>query len=213
MTKIDHHLHTTRYSPDSSIDPYELLERAVELRLDAVVITEHDALWPADELAELQSRSERLLVLSGVEVSAREGHFLVYGLPDLEAVQPGIHLRELLNVVDTHQAAIVAAHPFRWGQEFRQIVKDHGPVFDALELVSNNVMPDTRQETTSLLQELPGMAATGSSDGHQLHAIGCYYTEFEAEIRSMADFVRAVKSRRYRPRHHPSCVNVSGPVD
>ena len=48
MSKIDHHLHTTRYSPDSSIDPYDLLEKAVELKLNGVVITEHDEQWPAD---------------------------------------------------------------------------------------------------------------------------------------------------------------------
>ena len=76
---------------------------------------------------------------SGAEISAREGHFLVYGLPSLEEVPPGVELAALLRVVRKHEAAIVAAHPFRWDQPFDAIVAEHGPVFDALELVSKNV--------------------------------------------------------------------------
>ena len=77
--KIDHHIHTSRYSPDSSIDPIKLVERASSVGLDAVVITEHDYQWQADELAVLGARAPALRVFSGAEISAREGHFLVYG--------------------------------------------------------------------------------------------------------------------------------------
>ncbi len=99
-----------------------------------------------------------------------------------------------------HGAAIVAAHPFRWDQPFDTIVEHHGPVFDALELVSNNVTSATRAKTENLLREHP-MAATGSSDAHDLEVVGCYFTEFDSAIRSMADFVAALKDRRGRPRH------------
>src|SRR5690242_10915035 len=51
--KFDHHLHTARHSPDSSIDPRELVARAREIGLDGVVITEHDYQWEEGELAEL----------------------------------------------------------------------------------------------------------------------------------------------------------------
>jgi predicted metal-dependent phosphoesterase TrpH len=211
MTTIDHHLHTSRHSPDSLIDPFELIERARELGLGAVVITDHDFQWPADELAELNAREGGPLVLSGAEVSAREGHFLVYGLPDLDGVPPGVELRELLAVVRRHDAAIVAAHPFRWQQDFGGIVREHGPVFDALELVSNNVTAETRRLTERLLAE-HAMGRTGSSDAHHVEHLGCYYTEFSAPIRSMADFVAALRGRRGRPRSRPGVTLSSGPV-
>src|SRR5579875_3662940 len=97
--KFDHHIHTARHSPDSSIDPRKLVVRARELGLDGVVITEHDYQWEEGELSELARRAAPLLVFSGVEVSAREGHFLVYGLPTLAEVSPGIELAELVRVV------------------------------------------------------------------------------------------------------------------
>jgi predicted metal-dependent phosphoesterase TrpH len=212
MAKIDHHLHTSRHSPDSVIDPDVLVERARLAGLDAVVITEHDYQWRADELAELNARSDGLVVLSGVEVSAREGHFLVYGLPDLEGVGAGVALADLLKVVKDRDAAIVAAHPFRWDQDFRQIVAQHGPVFDGVELVSNNVTPETRAKAEALLKTTR-MGVTGSSDGHDPEAVGCYYTEFPGEVKTIRDFVLALRRKEGRPRHRAGAWQTSGPVD
>ncbi|RUL89700.1 PHP-associated domain-containing protein [Tautonia sociabilis] len=212
MARIDHHIHTTRHSPDSFIDPDDLIDRAREAGLDGVVITEHDRLWEPDELAELQARAGELTVLSGVEVSAREGHFLVYGLTDLDECPPGVRLQTLLEVVEAQGAAIVAAHPFRWDQDFEGIVARHGPVFDALELVSNNVTPDMREQIEAMLGRFPSMGATGSSDAHDPMTVGCYFTEFPGSIRTLAEFVSALKARSGRPRHRQGVALVGGPV-
>jgi predicted metal-dependent phosphoesterase TrpH len=212
MPKFDHHLHTSRHSPDSVIDPLVLIERARAVGLDGVVITEHDYQWQPDELADLAGRADGLKVFSGAEISAREGHFLVYGLPDLDEAPCGIALADLLKVVRRHDAAVVAAHPFRWDQDFAALVAEHGPAFDALELVSNNVTPATRRKTAQLLKKHP-MGATGSSDGHEPDAIGCYFTEFPGPIETLADFIAALRQRTGRPRHRPGAWEASGPVD
>lgn len=210
MMRIDHHLHTDRYSPDSSIDPEELIVRARQIGLDAVVITEHDCLWPETELAEL-NRPGGPLVLAGVEISALEGHFLVYGLPTLDEAPPGVALADLLRVVRRHDAAIVAAHPFRWGQDFDEIVHTHGPAFDAVELVSKNVTTGTRQMTERLLARVP-MGTTGSSDAHEIDQLGCYHSEFSGPVRTLADFVAALRAGQARPRAMPGAAHACGPV-
>lgn len=209
--KFDHHLHTSRHSPDSEMDPLDMLERAREIGLDGVVITEHDYQWAPDELAELSSRAGGLKVFSGVEVSAREGHFLVYGLPDLSEAPPGIAVGDLLKVVERRGAAIVAAHPFRWFQPFDRIVARLGPAFHGVEFVSNNVTAETRAQAEALLASSP-MARTGSSDAHHVETLGCYFSEFDAPIDSLADFVAALRSGRVRPRHHQDARLTSGPV-
>ena len=212
MAKVDHHVHTSRHSPDSVIAPEVLIEQARRAGLDAVVITEHDYQWEPGELAELNAKADGLVVLSGVEVSAREGHFLVYGLPDLDGIRPGIALAALLKIVKAKDAAIVAAHPFRWDQDFLAIVAQHGAVFDGVELVSNNVTPETRAKTEALLKANP-MGTTGSSDGHNPDAVGCYYTEFPGEVKTMRDFVAALRRKEGRPRHREGAWQTSGPVD
>jgi predicted metal-dependent phosphoesterase TrpH len=209
--RFDHHLHTSRHSPDSSIDPLELIRHAHRIGLDGVVITEHDYQWDARELVDLATRAAPLRVFSGVEVSAREGHFLVYGLPSHRDAYPGISVAELMAVVRRHSAAIVAAHPFRWDQPFQEIVAAHGPVFDALELVSNNVTEQTRSKTEEILREHP-IGVTGSSDAHHISTLGCYFTEFDRDIDTMADFVAALRAQAGRPRHREGVYLTSGPV-
>ncbi len=208
--KIDHHLHTSRHSPDSIIDPIELIEQARAIGLDGLVITEHDHQWDAEELADLSAKAGGLRIFSGAEVSAIEGHFLV--LPSLDETPAGISLDELLPIVQKHQAAIVAAHPFRWDQPFHSFIERHGPVFDALELVSSNVTRETREKTEQVLKSQPGMGRTGSSDAHQVEVVGCYYTEFPRRIETMADFVRAIRSKQGRPRFRSCDYLTSGPV-
>lgn len=198
MFKIDHHLHTARHSPDSQLDPDDLADSAREAGLDGVVITEHDYQWEPGELADLNAGAGGLIVLSGAEVSAIEGHFLVYGLPDLSETPPGITLANLLRVVRRQGAAIIAAHPFRWDQDFNAIVAVHGASFDALELVSNNVTAETRALTERLLARIP-MNISGSSDAHQAAVIGRYGSVFPGPIASMADFVDAVRRGHGRP--------------
>jgi predicted metal-dependent phosphoesterase TrpH len=209
--KFDHHLHTARHSPDSEIDPLQLIERARQIGLDGLVITEHDYQWTAPELTELAALAAPLRVFSGAEISAREGHFLVYGLPSLDLVPPGIELAELLRITRSHAAAIVAAHPFRWDQPFDALVAEHGPVFDAVELVSKNIGVETRSKTEALLRTYP-MAKVGSSDAHEISTIGCYFTEFDRPIDSIRDFVAALRDRSGRPGFRGGIPLASGPV-
>jgi predicted metal-dependent phosphoesterase TrpH len=209
--KIDHHLHTRRHSPDSLIDPLELVSQARRIGLDGLVITEHDYLWQADELGELAAQAAPLRVFAGAEISAREGHFLVYGLDSLEEVPPGVSVAELLKVVRGHGAAIVAAHPFRWEQPFDAIIAEHGPVFDALELVSNNISALTRAKTEALLRQHP-MGSTGSSDAHDLEVVGCYFSELRQPIDTIADFAAAIRAGQAHPRHRRGAYLASGPV-
>jgi predicted metal-dependent phosphoesterase TrpH len=209
--KFDHHLHTSRYSPDSEIDPLQLIERAQEIGLDGLVITEHDYQWSVPELSELAALAAPMRVFSGAEISAREGHFLVYGLPSLDLVPPGIELAELLRITRSHEAAIVAAHPFRWDQPFDALVAEHGPVFDAVELVSKNISALTRSKTEALLRTYP-MGTVGSSDSHEISTIGCYFTEFDRPIDCIGDFVTALRDRSGRPGFRAGIPLASGPV-
>ena len=127
-----------------------------EIGLDGLVITEHDYQWEAGRAGRAGGAGGPLRVFSGAEISAREGHFLVYGLPSLDEVPPGISAARSCS---KSSAAMTPPSsppiPFRWDQPFDAIVAEHGPAFDALELVSNNVTPETRSKTEALLRATP----------------------------------------------------------
>src|SRR5262249_46342162 len=175
--KFDLHLHTTRHSPDSIMDPLVMLRRAEQIGLDGLVITEHDWLWTEPELEVLRALHPNLVILSGIEVSAREGHFLVYGVTNPFAVPRGIGVAELCREVHRQGGAVVAAHPFRWGQPFTDILRSARPELDGLELMTNNMDDDLRRRAAEVQSE-EGLAGLGSSDAHSEDMLGCCYTEF-----------------------------------
>src|SRR5438046_1408936 len=173
VMKFDLHMHTSRHSPDSRMDPFVMLRRARERGLDGIVITEHDWLWTEPELEELRARApEGLVVLAGVEVSAAQGHFLAYGVSNPFAVPRGIGVSELCREVHRQGGAVVAAHPFRWGQPFEEILRREQPELDGLELLTGNMDADCRRRA-ALVRERLGLAGLGSSDAHDAARLGC----------------------------------------
>lgn len=205
-SRIDLHLHTSRYSSDSIITPEQLLIDAKAAQLTGVVITEHDWLWTDEELAELNARPEAdgLTVMSGVEVSAREGHFLCFGLPHLRNIEPGIYLKNLIEEVQGYGGVIVAAHPYRWDQDFDSIYDSYHHAISALELASKNVDRQSRTRVENLVKRSAVQQTTGSSDAHEPGQIGCYFTEFKTEIREMKELINALKGGDLRARHNKS---------
>jgi predicted metal-dependent phosphoesterase TrpH len=196
--KFDLHLHTTRHSPDSQMEPLAMLRRARQIGLDGVVITEHDWLWTEPELEVLRALADGLVVLSGVEVSAREGHFLVYGVSDPFALPRGIGVAELCQEVHQQGGVVVAAHPFRWGQPFDEILAEEQPELDGLEVMSSNMNTECRQRTAVIRQQF-GYAALGNSDAHHEDVLGYCFTEFPAGVQTITDIVEAIRSRRTTP--------------
>jgi predicted metal-dependent phosphoesterase TrpH len=193
--KFDLHIHTTRHSPDSVMDPFALLRRARAVGLDGVVITEHDWLWTEDELNELRAEAEGLVVLAGVEVSCREGHFLAYGVRDPFAIPRGIGVAALCREMHRQGGAVVAAHPFRWGQRFDEILQRERPELDGLELMTSHMDADIRRRAAEFHRSRP-LAGLGSSDAHSEEVVGVCYTDFQADIRTASDLVQAIRERR-----------------
>jgi predicted metal-dependent phosphoesterase TrpH len=202
--KFDLHLHTSRHSPDSVTDPFDLLRSAVAAGLDGVVLTEHDYLWPEEELTDLRAAAPGLVILAGVEIAARGGDVLVYGVTDPFDLPRGIGWGELCHRVHGQGGVAVAAHPNRWGQPFEKVVRESGAELDGIEVLSNNMDPDLRARAAELLVKYPHFAQLGNSDSHAPETVGCCYTEFDAAIRSNADLVAAIRGRRgvakVRPR-------------
>lgn len=198
---FDMHIHTTLHSPDSDMYPADMVRKAQEIGLNGVVITEHDWLWTENELEELRAQAPGLVVLAGVEVSAREGHFLCYGVTEPSRVPRGIAVAQLCHEVHRQGGVVVAAHPFRWGQPFREILREQRPELDGLEMMSSNMDDDCRRRAAELvaapLDRL--LAQLGNSDAHETDVLGVCYTEFDAEIRTNADLVEAIRKRQCRP--------------
>lgn len=220
---IDLHVHTPVGEAGLLRFPYlrdyivrsRFVERARQIGLDAVCLTEHDAMWPAEILEEL-SREFDFLFLRGMEVStnyADYGHVLAYGI---DSYISGIwDVGKLCEVADEAKGVLVVAHPFR---ELLPPPETHPngaitlgkacqmPIFrlvDAVEVYNGNTR-DRENEFAVKVWERLGLKATGGSDAHSVTGLGKCFTIFERQIRNQNEFLEELRAGRFKPSLAPS---------
>lgn len=206
--KIDLHTHTVRGSDCSVLEPEALIERAAEIGLDGVCVTEHDNIWRSPELEAL-ARDKGILLFHGVEANTDCGEALAFG--PLEYTQGFHRLSNLRKAVDEAGGAIIAAHPFRSGfSPFYSRGKSDKPtvdqsaewpvmkLVDSLEIMNGAATGEEIEFGRAVAEKLDlGMA--GGSDAHSVDGIGVCVTVFERAITSWSEFLEELRAGRYRP--------------
>jgi predicted metal-dependent phosphoesterase TrpH len=201
--RVDLHVHTRRYSPCAeSLDPQDLAIAMHRSRLDGLVIAEHDHLWPVDDIARLNAGLKRKRIYRGVEVSSRNGHFLVIGLEELNGIRPGIGIQDLIGAIDGQQAAIIWAHPYlHYGNIATPLEGLEMPSgLHAVEAASG-VTHGKESAATRTLARRMGWAMVGGSDAHFPGQVGCAYTllaDLPADEKHLA---AAIRNGRCAARH------------
>ncbi len=202
---IDLHTHTRLGSPDSFLDPDELVERSKAAGLDAIVLSEHDHTWSRDDIAALSHRHD-FLVIPGLEVSTDRGHILVYGV---EVYDPSMREAETLaDEVERLNAAMVAAHPYRLHQPMNWLDPDDfersvervlvDPAYQrvhAIEVLNGHGTRKQNRFSEAVATRL-GLPGTAGTDSHQVSDIGKAATYFERDIRDERDLVREILAGR-----------------
>lgn len=205
---IDMHIHTIVSSPCSSIDPVECIERAIEIGLDAICITEHETMEGARVVKEIAEDYPALKVFMGIEVMSREGHLLVYGYDrDIRGVPPA---EEVVALVELEGGIVIPAHPWRSPFGWSSTVLD-SPIeetefpklFSVIEMYNGQQTIEQNQKGEDYCKafNVPGI---GGSDAHWITAVGCAVTEFEAVIEDERHLVEVLKSGGYTAKLQPS---------
>lgn len=191
---IDLHCHTRVRSACSALTPDALIRAARARGLDAVCLTEHDALWPLEDIEAL-AETMSVPVFRGMEVTTEVGHVLVYGMPAHEPAMAS--LDTLHRRVRAEGALMFLAHP---GRRYGALPPDDlAGVFDSVE--SHNGTEGILQNDNAAAQArrmpLPGI---GGSDCHAVREVGVCATEFEGQIATEEQFLAALRSGAYHAR-------------
>ena len=166
--------------------------RAARLRgLDGVCITEHDAVWPAEEDRRL-GEEMGFLVVRGMEVTTEVGHVLVFGL---EAHCPEMATLERLHrIVGDEGGLMYLAHPSR---RYGTLPPDDlNAFFDGVEARNGTegMLQNDNAAAIARRMRLPGI---GGSDAHSAREVGVCATRFHDAITREADFLDALRSGAY----------------
>lgn len=190
------------------LTPEDLVERAAEVGLDGLCITEHDTMWRSPELEE-RARRRGILLFRGIEANTEQGEVLAFGPA---AYAQGFHrLSTLRRAVDKCGGVIIAAHPFRkafspfYGRSGHERPTEEQaarwPIMklvDALEVMNG---ASTREENAfaRAVAERLGLGMAGGSDAHSVDGIGMCVTVFKRAITCWSDFLEEMRAGRYHP--------------
>ena len=209
---IDLHTHTKPRSWDSFITPDEMVDLAKEAELDAMVLSEHDWAWEAEEIADLVKRHD-FPIIRAMEINTEDGHIQVFGMHEYRF---GMHRsHELAGFVEEFDGVMIAAHPYRRQMPWKP--NDELEYADALARASRN--PAYRfviaievlngrgsldeNEFSLRLRDQMHLPATAANDTHQHdekdQQMGRAATYFEADIENEEQLIAALRSGRFWP--------------
>lgn len=199
---IDLHIHTKMGSSCSQLGPDELLERARELGLDAVCITDHHSHRGADRMIEY-ARGSGFPVFRGVEIFTEMGDMLVFGMKR----DTKYHLttfQELEEMADKDHAVIIHAHPCRgWNpKRERKHIYPRELVGRITAMETHNGGNTQRSnEWAGRISEELGIPGVGGSDAHMVSQVGKCVTVFERDIQDEAELISELKAGRFYPAY------------
>ena len=200
--KVELHLHTSRYSGCAVSSPDELMVRLIDAGYDAVYITEHDAVWPEEELSGLRSRFPRIRIFPGVELTvgaSASAHLLVLGTNDPAYV--GMDPDEV-SILSSARAAghlTILAHPFRWSGGADMLEFDVPP--DAMELWTSNTDLSQARQASRVARRM-NLPVVNSGDVHSVGSVGRYWIETHRPVERAEDIRGIIRSGEYLNRLH-----------
>jgi len=171
--RFDLHIHSS-FSRDGTTTPRDAVNRCRRLGFDGLSIADHNAIQGSVEAQSIAAENG-LIVLAAVEISAREGHVLAYGIREL--VPKGLSVVDTIEKIHGLGGLAVAAHPVRFpsgvGLELAESCK-----FDAVEVI-NGGSSRTSNGRAMKLAARRGLPLTAGSDAHTTVEIGKAYVEVE----------------------------------
>lgn len=170
--RIDLHTHTWA-SADSNNDPRALVERARDLGLNRVAVTDHNTIEGALTARALAPD----LIIVGEEIeTATGGELIAYFVQ--EQVRPHLSLEETLGVLRKQGAIVSISHPFdAWrgsamGEELTRAIIDQ---VDALEVFNARCLRAEFNRRAAEFAARHHKLGTAGSDAHTLAELGAGY--------------------------------------
>jgi predicted metal-dependent phosphoesterase TrpH len=195
---IDTHLHEIKYSGDSKISMQQIIYKAKCLGLDGICITDHDNNLIRDEIEEY-SRDNNFLIIAGTEILTKEGDILTFAKCNISIPDKKLNIYELLDFIDKKNGIAISAHPFRNNNRgLGNIIRDVHSRLSGVEAFNGSTLLHHNLYGLALAKEF-GIPCTGGSDAHVIEKVGTFATYFKDNIRDEADFIEAIKSRKFCP--------------
>ena len=198
-SRADIHMHTNL--GDGWSTPAQVIEQATKKGLRLIAITDHDHVEGAKRVAELLERQQsQLQMITGVEVSTRQGHLL--GLFVTKAPGAMRSVEESIEAIKEQDGLVIVPHPL--GRLVPSLSRakigellSKGYPIDGIEIYNPTPANASMRSVVRAANREWCLAETGGSDAHFWQHIGAAYTLFPGE--TPTDLRRAIAQRTTRP--------------
>ena len=189
---VDMHVHTNT-SPCSYMALEDTLAE-IEGAVDAIVITDHDAVNSYDEsyLSELEKKYEVKVFTQSLEISTAQGHILAYGMTENLPINLDVH--DVIEIIHSKDGLAVAAHPFT-----PMGIGDtlYNADVDAIEI--NCSRPKYANLHAREAAKTMGVTLISGSDSHTSFQVTVCATKYQKPLNSMKEIIEEVKKGNCSP--------------
>lgn len=167
MLRLEFHCHTNA-SPDSLVEPADLVRTCREKGLDRVVITDHNSIQGALKAQEIDPQ----LIIVGEEIKTTRGELLCAYVK--EEIPKGMEPAEALRRLKEQGAFISVSHPFDHSRSpwYADGLDDIRHNIDAIEIFNSRTFPRRANAKARSYVEKWDLAGTVGSDAHTLAELG-----------------------------------------
>lgn len=202
-------LHSHSEASEDSRAPLEAYLNWLKLRhaerpLHGIVLTEHRQFNGAADYRALEDKFG-ILVLKASEVETDYGHVLVFGVNEemtrrFDFADVRLPAQELIDEVARMGGVAVPCHPGRPTVGLCEHYEKKPPLENviAVEILNGGSRKGEDERSEDLVRRF-GYGAVGGSDSHLVSLIGLCATRFDADVRTIEDLVRELKTGAYEP--------------
>jgi predicted metal-dependent phosphoesterase TrpH len=202
-------LHSHSEASEDSRAPLEAYLNWLKLRhaerpLHGIVLTEHRQFNAAADYRALEDKFG-VIVLKASEVETDYGHVLVFGVNEamtsrFDFANVKLPAQELIDEVARMGGVAVPCHPGRPNVGLCEHYEKKPALENvvAVEVLNGGSRKGEDERSEDLVRRY-GYGAVGGSDSHLVSLIGLCGTRFDAEIHTIEDLVRELKTGSYEP--------------
>jgi predicted metal-dependent phosphoesterase TrpH len=194
-SRADVHMHTNL--GDGWASPAQVIDEALRHDLQVIAVTDHDHIEGAKRVAELLAQCNLPLeLITGVEVSTRQGHLL--GLFVKRAPRAWRHVEESIETIKEQGGLVIVPHPFgrlvpSLSRHKIEELLNKGYAIDGIEIYNPSPANASMRSAVIQANQTWKLAETGGSDAHFWQHIGAAYTYFSGT--SAQDLRQAILER------------------
>lgn len=201
MYKFDTHVHCLEGSYDAEVRILETVRKLKKLGFSGMIITDHDTYNGWRKYKQLRAQVKDFVVIKGIEVTAREGHFIA--IPPNEVTDCLENCRnesiyDLVKLAIRSGHVIGPSHPYcqRYGMgnynfpmnsEEMELMKS----FNFVEGFNPGTTYSSNRLASELAEEL-NLPSFSGSDSHVIHNVGICGTVFTELPKNNEEFCEMI---------------------